>query len=210
MTTELFHQRELPACLATLRRFVRKPPVEEACDLCNVSIQVDHAHLVTPGTRQLVCACDSCARLFGAPNTRYKRVPRDARALADFEVSDATWDAIGIPIGLASFLPSSADGAISVLYPSPAGPIEAWLRLDSWRQIISDHPALVGMTPDVEALLVNRLPTASYRGPSCYIVPIDTCYRLMGLIRAYWRGFTGGPELWEHVDRFFIHLAEPR
>lgn len=207
MTTESFHQRELPACLATLRRFVRRPPVEEACDLCNVSIPVDHQHLVTPGTRQLVCACESCARLFDSPNTRYKLVPRQVRPLADFRLSDARWDALGIPIGLAFFLHSSVDEAISVLYPSPAGPIEAWLRLDSWAELVDGHAELAGMAPDVEALLVNRLPTAAYQGPAYYIVPIDTCYRLVGLIRAYWRGFSGGPELWEHVDRFFARLA---
>jgi hypothetical protein len=210
MPTESFNQREYPPCLATLRRFVRRPPVEEACDLCHVSIPVDHPHLVTPGTRQLVCACDSCARLFSPSSTRYKLVPRQPRALADLELTEAKWNALGIPIGLAFFLHSSADEAISVLYPSPAGPIEAWLRLESWQTIVEGHPGLAGLSPDVEALVVNRLPRAGYHGPSCLIVPIDTCYRLVGLIRAYWRGFNGGPELWEHVDRFFIRLTEPR
>ena len=37
------------------------------------------------------------------------------------------------------------------------------------------------MEPDVEALLVRRERDASFE---CYLVPIDACYELTGIVRA--------------------------
>jgi hypothetical protein len=37
-------------------------------------------------------------------------------------------------------------------------------------------------------------------------MPIDECYRLVGLIRLNWRGLSGGSEVWEEVDKFFEQL----
>ena len=60
------------------------------------------------------------------------------------------------------------------------------------------------MDPDVEALLVNRVSeTREY-----YIAPMDQCYKLVGLIRAHWRGFSGGSEVWEKINQFFAELKE--
>ena len=39
-----------------------------------------------------------------------------------------------------------------------------------------------------------------------WIVPIDVCYALVGLIRTHWRGFTGGAEVWRELDKFFDGL----
>jgi len=39
-----------------------------------------------------------------------------------------------------------------------------------------------------------------------YIVPIDACYRLVGLIRLHWRGLSGGTEVWQAIGRFFSEL----
>ena len=63
------------------------------------------------------------------------------------------------------------------------------------------------LRPDIEALLVNRvghgreLSHAEY-----YIAPIDECYRLVGLIRANWKGLSGGNEVWTEIGRFFSDL----
>ena len=41
----------------------------------------------------------------------------------------------------------------------------------------------------------------------CYLVPIDQCFRLVGIIRMHWKGFTGGTAVWEEIDRFFADLS---
>ena len=41
-----------------------------------------------------------------------------------------------------------------------------------------------------------------------YIAPIDQCYRLTGIIRMEWRGFSGGEAVWRAVDGFFDSLKE--
>jgi hypothetical protein len=60
------------------------------------------------------------------------------------------------------------------------------------------------MEPDVEALLVNR----SRGARQYFLVPIEDCYALVGLIRTRWRGLTGGQEVWEEIESFFGSLAE--
>ena len=89
-------------------------------------------------------------------------------------------------------------------YPSPAGPTESLLGLEAWDEIEAANPVLRTIEDDVEALLVNRA-----RGAREYfVVPIDDCYRLVGLIRTRWRGFTGGAEVWTEVGRFFETTTE--
>jgi hypothetical protein len=61
---------------------------------------------------------------------------------------------------------------------------------------------LRGMERDVEALLVNPARGASEH----YLVPIDECYKLVGVIRTRWRGFSGGREVWDEIARFFEGL----
>jgi hypothetical protein len=60
------------------------------------------------------------------------------------------------------------------------------------------------LEPDVEALLVNRVRDSR----DYYIAPIDECYKLVGLIRANWRGLSGGQEVWQEIDRFFSDLKK--
>jgi hypothetical protein len=50
----------------------------------------------------------------------------------------------------------------------------------------------------VEALLVNRIQGAR----DYFIVPIDECYKLTGIIRRYWSGISGGDEVWEQIRLF--------
>ncbi|MFD0803807.1 DUF5947 family protein, partial [Streptomonospora algeriensis] len=35
---------------------------------------------------------------------------------------------------------------------------------------------------------------------------VDTCYRLVGLVRATWKGFDGGREARQAIDGFFADL----
>ena len=39
-------------------------------------------------------------------------------------------------------------------------------------------------------------------------MPIDECFKLVGLIRIHWRGLSGGTEVWEEIGRFFTSLNE--
>jgi Family of unknown function (DUF5947) len=193
---------------ATLRQFIREKPPVEICEMCSNVLATSHQHLIEPSNRKLVCACDACAILFsGRQETRYRRVPRRIRSLPDFRLTAGQWDSLMIPIHLAFFFNSTPDGRVVALYPSPAGPTESLLGLESWEEIVKENPILKEMEPDVEALLVNRL--GRDRGqaePEYYLVPIDECYKLVGLIRARWRGLSGGKEVWDEIRQFFDDL----
>jgi hypothetical protein len=192
--------------LAALRRFVRpRATAFERCEMCSAELAVEHPHLVEPSTRQLICACNACAILFsGQAEKKYKRVPRRIRALPDFRLTDGQWDSLMIPIQLAFFYNSTPDAKVIALYPSPAGPTESLLALDAWDEIVQDNPILREMESDVEALLVKRVGGAS----EYYLVPIDECYKLVGLIRAHWRGLSGGTEVWREIGQFYAGLKE--
>jgi hypothetical protein len=59
----------------------------------------------------------------------------------------------------------------------------------------------------VEALLVNRVGhTRGFSAPEYYVLPIDECYKLVGLIRGNWRGLSGGTEVWQKIGQFFDSL----
>ncbi|MDQ3238637.1 MAG: DUF5947 family protein, partial [Actinomycetota bacterium] len=87
-------------------------------------------------------------------------------------------------------------------YPSPMGPTESLLELEAWEELEESNPVLKDMERDVEALLVNRARGASEH----FLVPLDECYKLVGLIRTRWRGFSGGREVWDDITEFFDEL----
>jgi hypothetical protein len=197
---------EFNSSVDVLRRFVRRrSEFVERCDMCSLELAPAHAHLVEPATRKIVCACQACAILFsGSAETRYRRVPDTVRSLADFQMTDSQWDALMIPINMAFFFKSSVSDRIGVLYPSPAGATESLLDLESWEEIVERNPRLREMQRDTEALLVNRVGQAA----DYFIVPIDECYRLVGLIRMKWKGLAGGSEVWVSINNFFASLRE--
>lgn len=189
-----------------LRRIARtKSKVVERCDLCSVVIPEQHQHLVDPGTRGLLCACDACAILFNdTGQTKYKRVPRDSYALYGFDIEDHIWNSLGVPTGLVFFSFSSASGCTNAFYPSPAGSTEAAIDQEAWEEIVHGHPRLRSLASDVEALLVNRMNGAR----DYFVVPIDRCYMLTGLVRKHWRGFSRGEGAWAALNEFFEHLKQ--
>jgi len=189
--------------LAALRRFVPRRRPAEQCDLCSAEVAAQHDHLVEPESRKIVCACQACAILFsGQTGAKYKRVPRETRVLADFRLTDGQWDSLMVPIDMAFFFYSTPLNKLIALYPSPAGPTESLLSLESWDEVTDANPILKTIQPDVEALLVNRVRGAR----EYYVAPIDQCYTLVGLIRANWRGFSGGSEAWKAINEFFTTL----
>ena len=187
----------------------------ERCELCGLPLPEEHRHMVELATQRLVCACDACALLFaGQTGTKYRRVPRRILLLDNFELSDAQWDSLLIPINMALFFQSTPRERPVAIYPSPAGPMESLLDLSSWNEVVAANPVLQTMEPDVEALLVNRISrhekheATAAAGASYFLVAIDECYKLVGLIRANWRGLSGGQEVWKAIEGFFISLRE--
>lgn len=156
-------------------------------------------------TRKIVCACDSCTMTFvPVVEGRFKVIPRDARALPDFQISDSDWENLSLPINLAFFFFDTPSQKMTALYPSPAGATESLLPLTAWETIVRQNPVLQSLQPDVEALLVNR----AHDARDYYLAPIDKCFELVGLIRLNWRGFSGGEEVWSAIEKFFATLKE--
>lgn len=195
---------------AALARFLKSPSAKttpgERCELCAAPLQGDHSHVVDVRARRLMCACRPCYLLFkpgGAAQGKYKAVPDRCLHLTGFTLTEAQWEALQIPIGLAFFFVNGESGKTAAFYPSPAGATESLLPLATWEEVVAANPELFGLQPDVEAILVRR----TREGPQeCFLVPIDACYELVGIIRAYWKGFDGGQKAWQEIDRFFERL----
>jgi hypothetical protein len=184
-----------------LREFTRSRPAIEHCDICAAALGAPHEHLLDARTAQLRCACAACALLLVTPGARWTCVRHRVERLADFRLTDAEWSALGLPIDLAFFVVDGG-GRVTARYPSVAGTIESSLTVGSWEPLVARHPALAALEPDVEALLVCRLGARRDH----YVVSIDECYRLVGLIRLHWRGFSGGTEAWAAIEAFFTEL----
>jgi len=92
--------RETSQAFESLRQFARKPPRQvERCEMCSAELRSEHAHLIEAAQRRLHCTCDACAMLFsGQAGTKYKRVPRDTKLLADFRWTEAEWAGLLFPI----------------------------------------------------------------------------------------------------------------
>jgi Family of unknown function (DUF5947) len=193
-----------------LRRLARaeaseREAVAERCDLCGEPIPPEHRHLLDLETREVSCACRACSLLFDRPAAgggHYRLIPDRSYRLEGFELDDLAWDELRIPVEMAFFFRGSKEGRVQAFYPSPMGATESLLGLEAWTALEEANPVLREMAPDTEALLVNRARGARQH----FLVPIDECYRLVGLIRTRWRGFTGGKEVWEEIGRFFAEL----
>jgi hypothetical protein len=70
--------------------------------------------------------------------------------------------------------------------------------------LIATNPVLADLHPDIEALLINRMNGAR----EYYLVSIDRCYALIGLMRKHWRGLSGGAEVWEAVRDYLQGLRD--
>jgi hypothetical protein len=195
--------------LGALRKFASAAPARtvveaERCELCSLSLSSQHRHLLETLSRKIVCACDPCALRFqNVIDGRFKLIPRDARALPNFQISDSDWEGLALPINLAFFFYSMPSAKMSAMYPSPAGATESLLPLTAWETLAASNPDLSEMLPDVEALLANRVGDKR----AYFIAPIDKCYELVGTIRKHWKGLSGGEEVWREIDEFFTRLT---
>jgi Family of unknown function (DUF5947) len=200
---------------STLRRLAGpKPPpppaADERCEFCGVGIDERHGHVADVADHRLLCVCRPCYLLFapqGAGGGRYRGVGEEVSQVADLALAPTQWDALRIPVDLAFFFHQTQPGEdprLLAFYPGPAGATESELDLTAWAGIAGANPVLADVQPDVEAVLLRR------RGDevSCYLVPIDVCYELVGLVRSAWTGLGGGAEVWRLIDNFFDGLDE--
>ena len=192
--------------LRSLRGSRPPAPAEERCDFCAQPLAARHSHVIHAEKRNLLCACRPCYLLFtaqGAAGGKYRAVPERYLDLGDRVLGPGQWDRLQIPVDLAFFFFNSSLGRTVTFYPSPAGATESLLPLETWEEIVRANPKVAALTPDVEALLVWKRP----EGCASYVVPIDACYELVGIVRRHWRGFHGGGEAWSAIEAFFAGLA---
>jgi len=194
-----------------LQRFLRTRPQArpgERCEFCGEMVPEEHSHVANLETRGIACACRACYLLFttrGAAAGKYVAIPDRYVLARELGITAAQWDALQIPVGIAFLFFNSTQGRTVAFYPSPAGATESLLPLETWDELVSQAPLLATLAPDVEALLARKTREGAF---DCYIVPIDACYELVGRMRKVWKGFDGGQEAWEDIDRFFSVIRE--
>ena len=118
---------------------------QECCDLCSEPIPYQHRHLLNVSTREMMCACQACSILFdreAASEGKYRLVPDRRLFLEDFEMSDAQWESLRIPVDMAFFFHSTLAERVVAFYPSPMGPTESLLKLGAWEELEESNPVL--------------------------------------------------------------------
>jgi hypothetical protein len=206
----IFLHKEDRQPFAQLKRFVEPRPQRRPaadCEFCRAAIAEQHSHVVNVETRNLMCVCRPCYLLFtreGAAVGKYRAVPQRYRYLPGIVLTDAQWESLQIPVGIAFFFFNSSLNRMVVFYPGPAGATESLLSLETWDELVKMNPLLATLEHDVEALLVRNVKRRE--NLDCYIVPIDACYELVGRIRLRWKGFDGGEDAWKEIDMFFADI----
>jgi hypothetical protein len=164
-----------------LRRFVdrrRAAPPEERCELCAVPIAHEHSHLVERETRRLVCACRPCYLVFMPKGASGGRF----RCVPERYLHDPAFD----------LTPAQWDDL-----QIPVGMAFFFYNSDM-KKSVAFYPGPAGATESLLALDTFE----------CYLVPIDACYELVGLVRLHWKGFDGGEEAETAIAEFFGRLRE--
>jgi len=198
-----------------LRRYARRAPIAAdivpadqpapQCEMCGTRLGDRHRHLVALDDRALRCVCRPCGLLFdpaGAGGGRIRAVPE--RYLTDpaRRIADEDWSRLDIPAMPVFLFVNSDLGRVVACYPSPAGTTESMLDLDAWTRLLPAYPLLRMPTPDVEAVYVTR----GDAGLEAYLVPIDACFRVAGLVRLHWRGLDGGAAVRQAMATFLHDL----
>jgi len=173
----------------------------ERCEMCHEVLDDRHGHLVDTDKRSLACACRACYLLFtheGAAGGRYRAVPERILVDPGRPLSQADWSELQIPVTMAFFFVNSALGRVVAGYPSPGGVTECELDLAAWDRLAAAYPLLGDITPDTEAIFVQK--------DEIFLIPIDMCYSLVGELRLHWQGFDGGAEVRASLEAFLADL----
>ena len=175
---------------------------QDRCDLCGVSLDEGHRHLLHLVDRRIMCACEPC---FAMRSGDAELRPAGTRVLRlrGFALDDDLWAKFQIPIGLAFFFVREQGQGVVALYPSPAGATECELYLAAWDELVAANPVIADLEAEIEALIVNRLSDP----PAYAVVPIDRCYELVGMIKSRWEGISGGNAIDGAVSEFFALLG---
>ena len=179
----------------------------ESCEFCAVEITDRHGHVADLSDHRLLCVCRPCYLLFGprgAGGGRYRGVGEEVRRVEDLDLDEARWDALRIPVDLVFFFRQDDVDRLLTFYPGPGGATESELELSAWSDIAAANPVVDSLEADVEAVLLRRH-DGSF---SCYLVPVDVCYELVGVVRQAWTGLGGGSEVWQRIADFFAGLDQ--
>ena len=178
----------------------------EPCELCGSPVAETHDHVADTEERRLLCVCRACTLLFAPRGAggRYRLVGEGARRLPALRLDDALWRRLDVPVGLVFFLRHSS-GEVEAFYPGAAGAVAADLPPGAWGALLAADPSLADLVPDVEALLIRHGVRDS--PDAAYVLGVDRCYELVGLVRGWWSGTSGGAEVWDGIDRWFEALA---
>lgn len=200
------------------RLAAQRPPradVGERCEMCGEGIRDEHSHVVNLTSRALMCTCRPCALLFDYDHAelRYRAVPTRYLSFPSVRIPTSVWDDLQIPVGLVFLFHNSTLDRMVAFYPGPAGATESELPLGAWDAVLEAYPQLAIPSPDVEALIL-RAPardgaiggSADGDGVTAYLIPIDSCYELVGRLRQVWRGFDGGQQARTHLEEYFTTL----
>ena len=134
---------------------------------------------------------------------------REPAMLRDSSSADREWSTVGKEsgCGVAAEITQlaqqdSTTASVMVGYPSPAGPVMSSVEPEDWQALLRANPDVSRLQPDVESLLINR--TGGLR--QAFVVPLDVCFELIGIVRRHWQGWSGGPDVQSEIDRYFDQL----
>jgi len=122
-----------PSLISKLRQVAEAPPPAalEKCDFCGKTISPEHRHFADLGTMRFLCACEMCF-LTQAERGVFKPLPQRYLFLEKFNMPEALWQELMIPVEMAFFVFHSARNKTMAFYPGPTGATESQLSLGSF------------------------------------------------------------------------------